>query len=279
MDSRISASSYSNTAPLIWSFLYGSRRGSVELILDTAPARSAQLLAEGRVSAALVPVIAYQTIPGVRLVPDVCVGAREQVRSVCLITRGMELEDVRTVALDVSSKTSVALTKIIFREFLGIGPKFKPAEPDIDRMLEESDCALLIGDPALALSICDFQFAIGSDQSQIANRKSQIRVFDLVELWRHYTGFGFVFAMWMTALGSVGIDFAGARDEGLGHIEEIISNYESEIGLPRDDFRRYLTSNISYSIDESMLNGLELYFELALKNGLIERNRRLEFVD
>ncbi|HNU08601.1 MAG TPA: hypothetical protein PKO33_12615, partial [Pyrinomonadaceae bacterium] len=78
---------------------------------------------------------------------------------------------------------------------------------------------------------------------------------------------------------SVGIDFAGARDEGLGHIEEIISNYESEIGLPRDDFRRYLTSNISYSIDESMLNGLELYFELALKNGLIERNRRLEFVD
>lgn len=271
MVSRISASSYSNTAPLVWSFLYGSRRGSVEMILDTAPARSAQVLAEGRVASALVPVIGYQTIPGVRLVPDVCVGAREQVRSVCLVTRGMELEDVGSVALDVSSKTSVALTKIIFREFLGSEPVFKPAEPNIDRMLGESDCALLIGDPALALSICDFQFAVGSDQSQI-------RVFDLVELWRRYTGFGFVFAMWMSALEAVPIDFAGARDEGLRHVDEIISNYESEIRLPRDDFRRYLTSNISYSIDESMRNGLELYFRLAMKNGLIERNRQLEFV-
>ncbi len=285
---RISASSYSNTAPLIWSFLYGSRRGSVEMILDTAPARSAQLLAERRVSAALVPVIAYQTIPDLRIIPSVCVGARERVRSVCLATRGMELEDVRSVSLDVSSKTSVALTKIIFREFLGFEPEFKPAEPNIDAMLDESDCALLIGDPALGISICDLRFAIENVetsasrpsivQSQIENRKSQIRVFDLVELWRRFTGFGFVFAMWMTALDSCPIDFAGARDEGLRHADEIISNYESGIPLSRDDFMDYLTKNISYSIDESMQSGLELYYALATKNGLIERNRPLEFV-
>src|SRR5678809_1095303 len=107
---RISASSYSNTAPLVWSFLYGSNHGRVELILDTAPARSAELLAAGRVDAALVPVIAYQFIEGVKLIPDVCVGARERVRSVCLVTRGCELSDVRSVSLDASSKTSVALT-------------------------------------------------------------------------------------------------------------------------------------------------------------------------
>ncbi|MEO6050597.1 MAG: MqnA/MqnD/SBP family protein, partial [Pyrinomonadaceae bacterium] len=82
---RISASSYSNTAPLVWSFLYGKNRGKVEIILDNAPARSAELLAQERVDAALVPVIAYQMIAGVRLIPDVCVGARERVRSVCLI--------------------------------------------------------------------------------------------------------------------------------------------------------------------------------------------------
>src|SRR5688572_23268702 len=99
---RISASSYSNTAPLIWSFLYGSQHGRVEMILDNAPARSAELLRGGRVDAALVPVIAYHEIDGVRLIDDVCVGAREKIRSVCLITRGEELADVRSVALDVS---------------------------------------------------------------------------------------------------------------------------------------------------------------------------------
>src|SRR5580765_7262436 len=109
---RISASSYSNTAPLVWSFLYGKNHGNVEIILDTAPARSAELLAQDRVDAALVPVIAFQTIDDVRLIPDVCVGAHARVRSVCLVTKGDDLEDLRSVALDVSSQTSVLLTKI-----------------------------------------------------------------------------------------------------------------------------------------------------------------------
>src|SRR5438045_3168015 len=100
---RISASSYSNTAPLIWSFLYGRNHGRVELILDNAPARSAELLAEDRVDAALVPVIAYQSLNNVKLIPDVCVGARERVRSVCLVTNGEDLVNVRSVALDTSS--------------------------------------------------------------------------------------------------------------------------------------------------------------------------------
>lgn len=258
---RISASSYSNTAPLVWSFLYGQNHGKVEIILDTAPARSAQFLAEDRVDAALVPVIAYQMIDGVRLIPDVCVGASEKVRSVCLVTRDMDLEDVRSVSLDISSKTSVALTKIIFREFLGFEPEWKDSEPDLERMLGESDCALLIGDPALRLP-----------------EDASYRKFDLVELWRARTGLGFVFAMWMTRRTSCPIDFAAARDEGLAHIDDIVSNYETDIGLGRDDLRRYLTENISYSADDQMRKGMELYFKLADRNGLTEAARPLEFL-
>src|SRR5262245_3995666 len=151
---RISASSYSNTAPLIWSFLYGSQHGRVEIILDNAPARSAQLLEQDRVDAALVPVIAYQQIDGLRMIPNVCVGAKRRVRSVALVTRGSELSDVKSVALDVSSKTSVVLTKIIFREFLGFDPEWRAAEPDIEKMLDGSDAALIIGDPALGIADC-----------------------------------------------------------------------------------------------------------------------------
>jgi chorismate dehydratase len=267
---RISASSYSNTAPLIWSFLYGANRGKYELILDNAPARSAELLAENRIDAALVPVIEYQRIADVLLVPEVCVGAKERVRSVCLVTKGADLKDVRSVALDVSSKTSVALTKIIFREFLNIEPVYRRAEPNVAAMLADADCALLIGDPALM--IADFEMRMAD----------QIRKFDLAETWREHTGFGFVFAMWMANRNKAEtarlIDFAAARDEGLTHLDEIIANYESEITLARADFKKYLAENISYTIDDSMRKGLALYYDLAHKHGLIERRKDLQFM-
>ena len=305
---RISASSYSNTAPLIWSFLYGSQHGRVELILDNAPSRSAELLAQDRVGAALVPVIAYQLLPNVRLVPDVCVGAKKIVRSVALITRGMELSDVRSVSLDTSSKTSVVLTKIIFREFLGHDPEWRDAEPDLDAMLDESDAALLIGDPALSIAdssnaeygmrnaelsnaecgtrnaksvslATEISADTQTDQTDSAFRvphsafegvpHSAFRKFDLAQIWTTHTGLGFVFAMWMTMRDEIEVDFAAARDEGLEHISEIAANY-SELGLSVDALRDYLSENISYSIDDSMRVGMELYFKLAGKCGLID---------
>ncbi len=257
---RISASSYSNTAPLVWSFLYGRDHGKVEIILDTAPARSAQLLDEDRVDAALVPVIAYQTIADVKLVADVCVGAKKAVRSVCLATDGRDLSDVRSVALDVSSKTSVVLTKLIFREFLGFEPIWRDAQPDIIAMLKASDAALIIGDPAL--KIADPLF----------------RVFDLAQLWHGYTGLGFVFAMWMTKGDPISIEFARARDEGLEHLDEIAQNYASETGLDRDAVKTYLAENISYRPDESMMKGMQLYFKLAADHRLITTKREIEYV-
>jgi chorismate dehydratase len=275
---RISASSYSNTAPLIWSFLYGTNRGRFEMILDTAPARSAELLAEARVDAALVPVIAYQTIENVLLVPDICVGAREKVRSVCLVTKGEDLETVKTVSLDVSSKTSVALAKIIFREFLGFEPEYKTTNPNLKEMLAESDCALLIGDPALMIADCGFQ----ENEDRRPKTGDRLRKFDLAETWKSFTGLGFVFAMWMAnaekAAVARTIDLAAARDEGLRHLDDIISNYESEISLNREDFKKYLSENISYTVDDSMRRGLELYFKLAHKNGLIEKSKPLSFI-
>lgn len=273
---RLSASNYSNSAPLTWSFLYGANRGKYELIMDNAPARSAKLLAEKRVDAALVPVIQYQRIEDVLLIPDVCVGAKEQVRSVCLITKGEDLEAVKTVALDVSSRTSVGLTKIIFAEFLGKEPRYKEAPPNIEQMLAESDCALLIGDPAL--SMADGGFGIADLESKDGNR---YRKFDLVEIWRKYTNFGFVFAMWMTNAERASIankiDFQAARDEGLRHLDEIVANYRAEISLEAEDFKEYLMKNISYAIDDSMQKGLALYFELARRHNLIERQKPLRF--
>ena len=215
------------------------------------------MLADGAVEAALIPVIEYQRISEISIVPDVCVGSKGNVRSVVLVTRANDLKDIRSVALDESSRTSAALMKIIFLEFLGIEPRWVTSTPNVDLMLKDNDAALIIGDPAMTFARYD------------------LRILDMASLWRDYTGLGFVFAVWAVrnrdlARGGV-IDFAAARDEGLEQIEEILSHYEREIPLAREELREYLTNDITFHIDASMTAGMKLYFDLAYKHQLIEQ--------
>lgn len=236
----------------------------MQLVTDAAPARCADLLAREQVEAALVPVIEYQRIAGIRVVPGVCVGSHSAVRSVVLVSKYDDLKNVRRVALDASSRTSQALVKIIFREFLDVEPEWESASPDVQVMMEGNDAALLIGDPAMKIL------------------PQELYIFDLATLWRRFTDTGFVFAMWMVRAGAVAaiskLDFAGARDEGLEQIERIVDQYENEVPLPREEIRKYLTDNITFQIDESLEKGMRLYFELALKHGLIENNNPLKFL-
>ena len=260
---RLAASSYLNSAPLIWSFLHGSKRGYVDFH-EAVPARCAEMLAEARVEGALVPVIEYQRIAGGALVPDVCVGSQEEVLSVVLVSQDTELEQIRSVALDESSRTSATLVKVIFREFLDHEPAWTTRSPNLAEMLEKNDAALIIGDPGMAFP------------------RAGLKVWDLASLWRKYTGFGFVFAMWMIRDDAFDrarlVDFAGARDEGVDHVEEIVAEYENKIPLPVSELRKYLTENISFRLDQSMERGLELYFKLAAKHGLISAVKPLRFV-
>src|SRR6185369_11473651 len=127
---RLAASSYLNSAPLIWSFLHGTHRGSVDFV-EAVPAHCAQLLAQTEVEGALVPVIEYQRIEGGLLVPNVCVGSQKEVLSVVLVSKNRRLENIRTVALDQSSRTSATLVKVIFREFVGHEPEWTTRKPDL----------------------------------------------------------------------------------------------------------------------------------------------------
>src|SRR6185503_16661296 len=129
---RLAASSYLNTAPLIWSFQQGSLQNTVELTTDAAPARCADLLEADVVDAALVPVIEYQRIADVKVIPRVCVGSHSAVRSVVLVSKHADLERVRTVALDRKSRTSQVLVKVIFKEFIGVEPIWTVSGADVE---------------------------------------------------------------------------------------------------------------------------------------------------
>ncbi len=259
---KIAASHYLNSAPLIWSFLHGSQRDRVTVI-DAVPSRCAELLSGAKVDVALIPVIEYQRIPKISLINNVCVGSQTEVRSVVLVSPHAELDQVRTVAIDESSRTSATLVKIIFREFLNREPTWTNHTPDLRKMLSNNDAALIIGDPGMTFT------------------REGLHVWDMAALWRKYTGLGFVFAMWAVRdearTRAKAVDFGLARDEGVAQINRIVDGYAARIPLSREELSLYLVENISFDLDDKMRRGLELYFALAAKHQLTERVRQPKY--
>lgn len=269
---RIAASIYLNSAPLVYSFSKGTQRRKVIFLGDTAPARCAQMLAAGQCDIALIPVIEYQHIPDLRLIADVAVASKKRVRSVVLATR-CPLEEVRTVTLDSSSRTSQALVRILFARRYHCNPIFSEREPDpavgCENMFEASDAALVIGDPAMRLEAHAQQLGL--------------QVYDLAEEWRAMTSLPFVFAVWAAReetcaeLKKLGLDFTAAKHEGLAHLESIAAAYAKQLDLPPAELLSYLRDNVNYDLDEENLAGLRHYFSLAQECGLIRELRELRF--
>lgn len=266
----IAASSYLNAAPLCYSFVYGEQKDRCTFLSDAAPARCAELLSEARADAALIPVIEYQRISGLKIVPGACVASKQKVRSVLLASR-VPINQVRSVALDTSSRTSAALIQIILGHFYKISASYRPSPPKLEDMLESDDAALIIGDPAMLID------------------RSALHVYDLAEEWQKHTGLPFVFAFWAIRENSTAwlspdapaekrIDFVTAKIEGMSHAGELADMYAESLGLPRDDLFSYLTEAISYDLDQESLQGLRLYYELAAKCGLIEEAREIAFL-
>jgi chorismate dehydratase len=260
----VAASSYLNTAPLCYSFISGSQREQCTFLSDAAPAVCSEMLKNKRADAAMIPAIEYQRIPDILAVRDVCVASKSKVRSVVLASR-LPIEEVRSVALDTSSRTSATLIRIIFNKFYGLQPVYRQSPPRIEQMLETDDAALIIGDPAMLID------------------RSALHVYDLAEVWRKHTGMPFVFAFWAVRKDSKNwkgaVDFPAAKREGLAHTQELATQYGESLGLPREELITYMTENINYDLDEESLRGLNLYYRLAAECQLIETVKELVFAD
>jgi chorismate dehydratase len=265
---RISAISYLNTAPLMWDFEHGEAGKSFE-ITYTVPSACARALAEGTADIGIIPAAAYAQIPDLKILPDVAIASRRPVRSILLVSR-VPIREIRSVALDTSSMTSVALTKVLFEKWLGGGRTFTSMAPNLDDMLAHCDAGLLIGDPALQVD------------------RSQYHTLDLAEEWIRYTGQPFVFAFWAVrgeALRDADpkLDLAAAfrdsRDHGLqtGSLDHIAREWAPRLGLGQTDLRSYLTENIQYELDPGCLQGLRLFYRYAEEIGALPAAPELRF--
>jgi chorismate dehydratase len=234
------------------------------------PSTCAQALREGNADIGIIPVVTTASSPDLVIIPDIAIAALNQVRSILLVSK-VPIEQIDRVAVDTSSRTSVALTAVLLAKFFGGKREMLPMNPSVDHMLQKCDAGLLIGDPAL--------------QAQT----NGYFVYDLAQVWRERTGKPFVFAVWAVRKAALsemrpGLDVAGifqrSRDHGLqpNSLACIAAEWSPKLGLTPQDIHDYLTRNIHYRLDSACLDGLSLYFQYAEELRLIERAPQLAFL-
>jgi chorismate dehydratase len=282
---RISIVQYLNTAPLVRGFTHGPWRGKYELAF-TVPSLCAEALGSGAADMAIIPAIEYQRMDGLVILPNLAIASKRSVRSLLLVSK-KPIQELKRVALDRSSRSTQALTRILCEKSWHIAPEFFEAEPDLPAMLAAADAALLIGDPALRLSLeagatagaaPDGGIAFGGEQ--VGLRDGRLFIYDMVEKWRAMTGLPAVLAVWaarpavLTA--EVLRDFKESLDYGLTQLNEISEEASLQMKLPAAKLRRYLTENIDYRLDEENLQGLRRYYQFASEMGLIPGLKEIE---
>jgi len=278
---RISVVQYLNTAPLVRGFTHGPLQGKYDLSF-TVPSQCAEELRTGAADVAIIPAIEYQRIPDLVVLPDLSIASKERVRSLLIVSKS-PIREARSIALDHSSRSTQALTKILCDSRWLIAPEFFEAAPDLATMLANADAALLIGDPALRLAIGAEQHVTpGRDGALVCTggqvglpQFAKLYLYDAVHEWWQLTERPAVLALWAArpeiATPEVAADFTASLAYGLAHLPEICAEAARELQLPEKELSLYLRTNIDYSLDAENLKGLTEYFAQAARLGLIPK--------
>jgi chorismate dehydratase len=270
---RLGAVGYLNARPHVYGLDQSPR---FDLRFDV-PSKCAELLHDGDVDIGLIPSIEYLRGPSeaphtYRIVPGVAIASRGPVASVALYTR-KELCDVRSIALDTSSRTSVALVRVLCAREFKIRPLFHSSGPDLETMLARADAGLMIGDHALFLEADTVRLKSDGPEGLIEK-------IDLGEVWTAMTRLPFVYAFWA---GRPGVLTPGdvlalqhARDEGVARVEEIA---RASLTDPRQQAigARYLRDNIKYDLGADERAALELFYRYAAEAGAVPAAQELRF--
>ncbi len=260
---RLGAVTYLNARPLA----YGLDAHEQFHIRYDVPSECARLLHARETDVGLIPSIEYLRGPEpYAIVPDLAVASRGPVASVAIYTR-REPQDIRTIALDTSSRTSVALALVILLRRFRVRPDSAPMAADLDAMLARADAALIIGDTALFID------HVGAGVNKI----------DLGEVWTEMTGLPFVYACWTgwpDALTPADVAvLRRARDEGVAQSNAVAAAYYPDDTPRQAAARRYLRDNIGYFFGRDEQEGLKTFYRYASELDLVRFDGTLRFYD
>ena len=257
---RIGAVSYLNTKPLVYGL--DAYPDQFDVRFDV-PAKCAELLHQGKVDLGLIPAIEYLR-GDYSIVPGVAIASDGDVATVAIFTR-KPINQVATLALDLSSRTSVALTRVLCAKRWGIAPKFTPSEPDLEAMLRKADAALVIGDPAF----------------DIDPVKQNVTKIDLGAEWKALTGLPFVYAAWVGRPGAASPAqcraLREARERGVENLPAIAR--QASGGDPAFEQRAlaYLRDNLRFDLGAAEQAGLRKFHELAAEISIVPELKPLRF--
>lgn len=261
--------SYLNTAPLVWGLAYGPQRRLVELEFAT-PADCAERLRSGDVEAGLVPTIELARQPDLKVAPRGCIACRGSVRSILLVCK-KPFAEIESIAIDHGSRSSLVLAQVLAFELYGTKPAVHPHAPQLDKMLQAADAALIIGDPALRL-----------DPEMPDWRGQPVHVYDLGAEWQALTGLPMVFAVWaakpMENAAALVAALAGSATYGLARMEEIVAAESSRLGFESGLVRKYLTRHIRYELTPAEREAMDTYLRLAAQQGLVQAPRAIRYM-
>ena len=239
------------------------------------PSRCAALLHSRAIDAGLIPSIEYLRHPdreAYRIVPDVAIASFGPVASVALYT-ARAVSDVRSIAMDTSSRTSVALTRVLCARAFRIDPDIQASPPDLRLMLEMCDAALIIGDGALLLKHTEVEVS-----REIP--RGAIQKIDLGETWSRLTGLPFVYAFWAGRAEALDAEdvrrLQRARDKGVSDSQAVAEAYFADPAL-RDLGAQYLRDNIQYHLGDRERAGLETFYRYAAELGILPDSGELRF--
>lgn len=226
--------------------LHGPQRDLFELTF-AVPSECSDRVARGESDIGILPVVEVERL-GLEAIRGAGIACRGAVRSILLISK-VPPAGIRSLAVDTSSRTSVMLTRVILAERYGCVPDLLPHAPVLERMLEQADAALIIGDPALHLDPAQLPFY----------------VLDLGEQWEQMTSLPMVFAVWAGPKEVVTPDlpdaFLGSYRHGVEHLDEIIAQESKNRGIPAELARKYLTSHIHFELGELEYTGMRLFLD------------------
>ena len=257
---RVGAVEYLNTKPLVENFAAFAPGAALEYDL---PSRLADRLAAAELDVALIPVAEYFRGDDYSIVPGVSISTRGPVLSVTLFSR-VPMAKIRSVALDVGSRTSAALTQILLAEKFGLTPRLEPLPMDADPEAVTTDAVLLIGDRAMSACLPKFPYD-----------------YDLGQEWHDLTGLPFVYAVWAVR---PGVDLRGvdeglrqARDHGLMRNGVIARREAPAKGVDAGFLRRYFGTIIRYGLGPDEEAGMRKFYELLVRNRLAPGGRSVEY--
>ena len=244
----------------------------------TQPSQCARELLDGTADLGLIPIAALT--PALRIVPGCTIASLARVRSIQLIVKAPRtLAEIKTVAADTASRSSVAYAEILLRQFHSASPTFNPAPADPIAMLRDNDAALLIGDPAL-LAL--------EDRANIESQVGPCTWYDIAELWHTHTGLPWVAAVWAIRADIVlsqkererlFLDLNASRKHGLQNIEALVQEWTPQIAIPPSTIRTYLTENIHYLLDDPCKQAITQFRALAATYSILPPLPILPFLE